>query len=327
MTGQSSALTDPGAVRRVSIIGTGTIGASWAAHFLAYGMDVRAYDPAPDAERRLQAYIDEAWPALERLGLRPGADRGRLTFCSEVAAALEDAEFVQENAPERMDVKRALYAQFDDALPPGAVMSTSTSGLLMSELQAGRRGRERYVLGHPFNPPHLIPLVEVLGGRDTAPEVVDWTLAFYDAHGKKAIRLNREQPGHLANRLQAAVWREAVDAVVTGLASMEDVDRAIAYGPGLRWGIMGPHTIFHLAGGKGGMPAFMDHFGPGIERWWADMRPVSLTPEVKRKLLEAIGEATHGRGIEALEHERDTLLVAVLETLARTRAQLADENG
>ena len=279
-------LPEFGDVRTVAIIGTGTIGAGWAAHFLGRGLDVKAWDPAPDAQARLRGFVDDAWPALERLGLEPGADRARLSFCADVGSALDGAAFVQESATERMEVKTALYGLFDEALGPDAVMSTSSSGLLISELQAGRAGKERYVLGHPFNPPHLIPLVEVLGGRDTAPEVVDWTIGFYNAHGKRAIRLNREVPGHLVNRMQAAIWREAVDAVVSGLASMEDVDAAIAYGPGLRWALMGPHQIFALAGGPGGLHDFLEHFGPPIEGWWRDMRDVTLTPEVKAKLLE-----------------------------------------
>jgi carnitine 3-dehydrogenase len=198
-------------------------------------------------------------------------------------------------------------------------MASSTSGLLLSELQTGRAGRARYVLGHPFNPPHLIPLVEVLGGTETAAEVVDWTLDFYDTHGKTAIRLNREVPGHLVNRLQAAIWREAIDAVVTGLASVEDVDKAIAYGPGLRWALMGPHQIFHLAGGPGGMRNFLAHFGPNIEIWWRDMRDVHLTEDVKATLIDGIEAESAGRSVEDLAAERDARLLDLLDVVNRTR--------
>ncbi|MEE8554637.1 MAG: 3-hydroxyacyl-CoA dehydrogenase NAD-binding domain-containing protein, partial [bacterium] len=257
-------LPDPENVERVAIIGAGTIGASWAAHFLARGMDVQVWDPGPGSEDRVRRFVADAWPALARLGLSAGADPARLRWCGEMESAFSHAQFVQESAPEDKALKLTLFKRFDAALPEDAVLATSTSGLLLSELQAGRTGRERYVLGHPFNPPHLIPLVEVLGGAETAPEVVDWTLAFYDAHGKTAIRLNKEVPGHLVNRLQAAIWREAIDAVVSGVASVEDVDKAIAYGPGLRWALMGPHQIFHLAGGPGGMGNFLEHFGPNI---------------------------------------------------------------
>ncbi|MGI9335336.1 MAG: 3-hydroxyacyl-CoA dehydrogenase NAD-binding domain-containing protein [Gammaproteobacteria bacterium] len=312
-------LPAPTAVERVAIVGAGTIGASWAAHFLAQGLDVRAFDPAPGGEADIRAYVDRAWPALERLGLAPGADRARLSWSDSVSAALEDAQFVQESAPERMLVKRELYELFDTALPPGAVMSTSTSGLLLSELQSGRKGAERYVLGHPFNPPHLIPLVEVLGGRDTAPEVVDWTLSFYNHYGKRAIRLNKEVPGHLANRMQAALWREAVDAVASGLASVEDVDAAIAYGPGLRWALMGPHQIFALAGGSRGMQGFLEHFGPPMQSWWDAMHDAELTEEVQGQLIRGVEEQARGRDLETIAAERDRLLIDLLETLKRGR--------
>lgn len=312
-------LPSPSEVERVAIIGAGTIGASWAAHFLARGMNVRVWDPGPDSEAKVRRFVGEAWPALERLGVVRGADPERLECCLDLAAALEDAQFVQESAPEDKLLKLALYERFDTTLPGNAVMASSTSGLLLSELQAGRAGRARYVLGHPFNPPHLIPLVEVLGGQDTASEVVDWTLAFYDAHGKTAIRLTREVPGHLVNRLQAAIWREAIDAVVTGLASVEDVDKAIKSGPGLRWALMGPHQIFHLAGGAGGMANFLEHFGPNIENWWRDMRDVRLTPEVKSALVDGVRDECAGRSVDDLAAERDARLLDLLETLGRAR--------
>lgn len=313
-------LPAPDAVRCVAVIGTGTIGGSWAAHFLAHGLDVRAWDPAPGAEARLRLRVREAWPVLGRLGLSPSADPDRLVWCADAASALDGAQFVQESGPEKLDVKRALYEIFDAALAADAVMSTSTSGLLLSDLQRGRTGAERYVLGHPFNPPHLIPLVEVLGGARTAPEVVDWTLAFYEAHGKKAVRLHREVPGHLVNRMQAALWREAVDAVATGLASVADVDKAIAYGPGLRWALMGPHLIFHLAGGQSGMRGFLDHFGPPMESWWRDLRDAELDDAVRARLIEGVESEAHGRSVEELAAERDELLVDLLEMLAKARS-------
>ena len=314
-------LRDPRSVRRVAVIGAGTIGASWAAHFLGQGMDVQGWDPAPDGEQRARQFIAGAWPALERLGVADGASMERLTWHASVEQALAGAEFVQESAPEKRDVKRALYERFDAALPADVVMSSSTSGLIMSELQAGRPGAARFVVGHPFNPPHLIPLVEVLGGRDTAPEAVDWALEFYDAFGKKAIRLNKEVPGHLVNRLQAALWREAMDAVATGLASVDDVDAAIAYGPGLRWGVMGPFRLCALAGGPGGFGNFLDHFGPAIEDWWRDMRDVTLTPDVKAALVAQADAAFGTRPIADLAAERDTLLLDTMATLAATRRE------
>ncbi len=316
-------LPQPESVTRIAIIGAGTIGASWAAHFLGRGMHVQVWDPAPGSEQRVREFVDRAWPTIERLGLQAGASMSRMTFSDEVAGALEGVQFVQESAPEKQDVKIALYEKFDAALPEDAVMSTSSSGLLLSELQAGRRGAERYVLGHPFNPPHLIPLVEVLGGELTAPAAVDWTLDFYNANRKKAIRLNREVPGHLVNRLQIALWREAIDVVASGVASVADVDTAIAYGPGLRWALMGPHLIFHLAGGEGGMRNFVEHFGPPIESWWKTMNQPDLTPEIKQMLIDGCEAAAAGHSIAELAAERDALLIDLLETLSKGRAAIS----
>jgi 3-hydroxyacyl-CoA dehydrogenase len=310
---------DPEAVERIGIIGAGTIGASWAAHFLARGMHVQVWDPGPDSEARIRGFVANAWPALERLGLAAGADPARLDYCDDLEGALAGVQFVQESAPEDKALKLALYARFDAALGDDVVLASSTSGLLLSELQAGRAARARFVLGHPFNPPHLIPLVEVLGGAETAPAAVDWAMAFYAANGKIAIRLNKEVPGHLVNRLQAAIWREAIDAVVSGVASVEDVDKAIAYGPGLRWALMGPHQIFHLAGGPGGMRNFLEHLGPNIETWWRDMREVSLTPEVKTALIDGVDAESAGRSVAALAAERDARLLDLLEMLQRNR--------
>ena len=315
--GSDMQLIDPSSVTRVGIVGAGVIGASWAAHFLSRGLDVRVWDPAPGSEERVRRFVTDAWPALERLGLAPGAARTRLTWCDEPEAAVSEAEFVQESAPENLALKRELYGRLDAALPGTAVLASSTSGLLMSELQAGRENRSRMVLGHPFNPPHLIPLVEVVGGDDTAPETVDWALAFYAAKGKVPIRLNKEVPGHLVDRMQAALWREAIDAVASGLASVEDVDKSIAFGPGLRWALMGPHRVFHLAGGPGGIRNFLEHLGPNIENWWRDLRDVSLTPEVKARLVEGVEASTAGRSVEELVAERDARLLDLLEVLKR----------
>ncbi len=285
-----------------------------------------AWDPHPDGESRLNAFVDKAWDGVVRLDLDGRAKRENLQWCNTVEAAIDGVEFIQESAPERLEVKHELYSRFDTALGPDTVMSTSTSGLILSELQQGHAGAERYVLGHPFNPPHLIPLVEVLGGKETAPEVVDWTLDFYNAHGKKAIRLNHEVPGHLANRMQSAIWREAIDAVNSGLASVEDVDAAIAYGPGLRWALMGPHQIFALAGGEGGMRNFMHHFGPPNEQWWETLNSdVKLTEDVVEKIVAGVDEEQAGRSVGEIAGERDILLLDILETLARTRQSLRDK--
>ena len=313
-------LPEPLSIDRVGIIGAGTIGASWAAYFLARGMEVQAWDPAPDGEAALRAFVAKAWPTLEGLDtVADGASLDRLTFHAGPAAAIDGVEFVQESAPEKLDVKRTLYAEIDAALPDDVVMASSTSGLIMSQLQGGFSNAARFVVGHPFNPPHLVPLVEVVGGADTGADVVDWTIDFYNAQGKKAIRLNHEAPGHLVNRLQAALWREAMDAVLTGLASVEDVDDAIKYGPGLRLSVMGPFELCHLAGGPEGFSNFLDHFGDALQRWMDDMRTVELTPEVRAKLKTLVAEGIGEREFASIAGERDTLLLSVLRTLARTR--------
>lgn len=303
------------AVRRVAVIGAGTIGASWAAYFLSRGIEVAVSDPAPDAEAKTAAMIDAAWPVLERLGLSAHADRARWRFTADPADAAAGAEFVQENAPERVAIKIELYERLEAAVDDDVVICSSTSGLLMTELQYGRRRPERFVVGHPFNPPHLVPLVEVVGGKKTAPDVIDWTMAFWRHAGKHPIHIRRELPGHVANRLQAALWREAVSLVAEGVASVADVDAAVAYGPGLRWAVMGPHMIFHLGGGAGGMAQFVEHFGPPMQRWWKDMKDPVLSEDVVRALIGGLAEEAGGRSPVALAAERDDKLIAILKAL------------
>jgi carnitine 3-dehydrogenase len=314
---------EPQDVDRIALLGAGTIGASWAAHFLARGFSVRAYDPASDGERRLRDYIARVWPELEQLGLAASADPDRVTFHTDPAVAVRDVPFVQENAPENLDVKRHLFAAAEPGLAPETVVASSSSGLLISQMQEGRERPERYVLGHPFNPPHLIPLVEVVGGRQTDPAVADWTVAFYNAHGKRAIHIKKEVLAHVANRLQAAMWREAVHLVDQGVASVEDVDTAIAYGPGLRWAIMGPHLTFALAGGEGGMRHFLEHLGPSKHVWWADLGNPQLTPAVQAKLIRGVEEEARGRSPRELAEERDALLIALMAALKKAREGLA----
>ena len=305
----------PAAVNTVALLGTGTIGASWATYFLARGFSVTAWDPAEDNEERLRAFIDAAWPAMERLGLANGADPGQVRVVADPEVAVDGAVFVQENAPEDAALKRALYRRIDGALSPDAVLASSTSGLLISELQEGLRSGPRFVVGHPFNPPHLVPLVEVVGGRDTDPATVDWALALYNAHGKRAIRVEREVPGHIANRLQAALLREAFDLLLSGTASAADIDAAVSHGPGLRWAFMGPFLTMHLAGGEGGTRGALNHFGPGLERWWADSGTPRLDEDAIEVMSRAVGEMLGGQSIPALAAERDTRLLALLAAL------------
>jgi len=308
---------DPQSVSRIAILSAGTIGASWAAWFLSRGISCTVSDPAPDAEAKTRTFIQTVWPTLEQLGLSDGADPEAWRFVADPAEAVADAQFVQENAPERLEIKRDLYARIDAALPSDTILATSSSGLMMSDMQQGLSSAARLAVGHPFNPPHLIPLVEVVGGRQTDPAVLDWCMRFYRSVGKRPILLHKEVPGHLANRLQAALYREAAHAVAEGIASVADVDAAISYGPGLRWAIMGPHLTFHLGGGEGGLRHLLDHIGPAMEDWWETLGQPTLTPELKDQLVEGVTEEAAGRSIADLAAERDAALIALLRLLGR----------
>lgn len=294
------------------MVGSGTIGASWAALFLAHGYDVTIYDPQPSAEAATRDLIANAWQGLAALGVAGNEAPNPWRFSTDLADAVRDADFVQESGPERADIKRQLYSKLEASLRPGVIVASSTSGLVMSELQEGLRSPERFAVGHPFNPPHLVPLVEIVGGKKTSPHVLVWLDAFYRRVGKAPIRLNKEVPGHLANRLQAALWREAVHAVASGIASVEDVDTAIAQGPGLRWAIMGPHMIFNLAGGEGGMKHFLHHIGPAMEDWWRDLGTPQLGPEVNAALITGVAEEAAGRSRADLVKQRDAALIALI---------------
>jgi carnitine 3-dehydrogenase len=300
--------------RRVSVIGAGTIGASWAAYFLASGFEVGAYDPLPNGEAFARSFIDNAWPTLEKLNaVQPGADRKRFAFFKEPAAAVKGAEFVQESGPEREDLKIELFATLDASLPPETVIATSSSGLLISRVSSKCRHPQRCVIGHPFNPPHLIPLVEVVGGAKTSPEAITKAMNFYRDIGKYPIHIRKEVRGHVANRLQAALWREAVHLVADGVVSVADADAAIAYGPGLRWALMGPHLTFHMAGGEGGMTHFMSHIGPAIQGWMDDLGQTRLTPEVQKAIINGVTEEAAGRSMADLQRWRDRKLIEILK--------------
>ena len=253
---------EPDHVRRVGVVGAGVIGGGWALHYLRMGLDVDVYDPDPDARGDLLRMLEVTWPLLERIGLRPGASPDRLRFHGDLAAAVGAADVVQENSPEDGTLKRAVLAAIDQAARPDAVIASSTSGFAMTMLQADCARPERCVVGHPFNPPYLIPLVEVVGGERTDPAAVDWLAAFYAAVGKRPLRLSRELPGFVGNRLQEAMWREALHMVAAGEATVEEIDESIAYGPGLRWAQMGPCLTFH----------------PGARKAWRTCSTTSARP-------------------------------------------------
>jgi 3-hydroxyacyl-CoA dehydrogenase len=300
-------------VRRIAIVGTGVIGASWTAQYLARGFDVIATDPAPDAEANLRQYVDEAWPALTKLGLSAGASRARLTFTTDMKEALSQADFVQENGPERTDFKIKLFADMDEATPPDSIIASSSSGITASVMQSKCKHPERILIGHPFNPPHIIPLVEVVGGAKTSPEAVQQAISFYSSIGKKPIHLRKEVVGHVANRLQAALYREVVYLIEQGVLNVADADAAVCWGPGLRWGVMGPNLLFHLGGGEGGIQHFMEHVSGPLASWWKDLGTITdLSPQVKQTIVAGVLEEAGTRTIDQLAQERDEVLLGLL---------------
>jgi len=307
-------MTDTKPIRRIAIIGTGVIGASWSALFLAKGLQVVATDPAPNAEAALRKFVETAWPALKRLGLSPGASQSNLTFTADLLQALAGADLVQENGPERIDFKQKLYAQLDGLLPPDVIIASSSSGLTMSEIQKGAPSHpERCVIGHPFNPPHLIPLVEIVGGARTSEATIRRADEFYTSIGQRTVRVNKEMPGHVANRLQAALSREIYYLVAEGVVSAADVDTALSWGPGLRWGVMGGLMLNHLGGGQGGIEHFFQQFTGPMTAWWKTLGSPVLTPEVQKKLIDSVHAEAGSRSIAELEAERDEVLLGLIE--------------
>src|SRR5712671_2545264 len=294
-------MTDTKPIRRIAIIGTGVIGASWTALFLAKGLQVVATDVAPSAEAALRKFVEAAWPALKRLGLSPGASQSNLSFTPALAQAVADADLVQENGPERIDFKQKLYGELDQMLPPDVIIASSSSGLTMSEIQKGARSHpERCLIAHPFNPPHLIPLVELVGGAATSEDTIQRAAAFFGGLGKRTIRLKKEIRGHVANRLAAALFREVVYLVAEDVVSVGDVDAAICWGPGLRWGVMGPTLLYHLGGGPGGIDHWWDQFTGPMTALWSVLGDPVVTPEVRAKITAGVMEESAGRSIEAL---------------------------
>src|ERR1700720_1785087 len=311
-------------IRRVTIIGTGVIGASWAALYLAKGLEVVATDIAPNAEAALKRFVDAAWPALKRLGLAPGASQSKLSFTADIEAAVSGADLIQENGPERLDFKKKLYGQLDDLLPPDVIIASSSSGLTMSEIQSGCRSHpERCVIAHPFNPPHLVPLVEIVGGAKTSEETIARVFEFFKGLGKQAIRVRKEVPGHVANRLQAALAREVYYLVAEGVVSAADVDTALCWGPGLRWGIMGNMMLNHLGGGQGGIEHFFQQFSGPMTAWWKTLGSPVLTPEVQKKLIDSVHAEVGSRTIDELAAKRDEVLRGLLELRAKAEKEPA----
>src|SRR6266404_3119315 len=305
------------AIHRIAIIGTGVIGASWAAQYLARGFDVIATDPAPNAEANLREYVDAAWPALTTIGLSPDASRERLKFTADMKAALSEADFVQENGPERPDFKIKLYAEMDEVTPPDSILASSSSGITPSVMQSACKRPERVLVGHPFNPPHIIPLVEVVGGVKTAPAAVERAIAFYASIGKKPIRLHKEMLGHVGNRLQAALYREVIYLIQQGVLNVADADDEVSWGPGLRWGVMGPSLQWHVGGGAGGIQHFMEHLMDPLGGMMKTLGNPEITPELKRTIADAVLQEAADRSVEQLAQQENETLLGLLQLRAR----------
>jgi len=299
-------------IQTVAIVGAGLIGASWAALFTAGGVDVTVWDPDAAARAAFKAKVAAARKQLSQLGLR---GRGKIKLFSRLKPAVSDADLVQENAPEKIDLKRRLYAEIFSAAPD-AIIASSTSSFAWSDLTEGVARASQIVVAHPFNPPHLVPLVELFGTDDA---IVKRVMAFYEKLGKVPVRMKKEAPGHIANRLASALYREAVNIVAEGIADVADVDRALVEGPGLRWSIQGAHMTYHLGGGEGGIRHYLDHLGPSQEKRWASLGNPRLTPEVKDAIVRGVEAEAAGRSIADLSAERDAALLATLKLRAKLR--------
>lgn len=297
--------------QHVAVLGGGLIGRSWTALFLAAGRSVTIYDPDPATERRVKETVDSAWAVLTSLGLVT-PHTAELRFCDDPREAVVGADFVQESIPERLRLKRALYASIEPVLGHETIVASSASGLTLSELQQGWQEPDHLILGHPFNPPHLIPLVEVMGNDRTAAGVVDRARAFYESVGKVTIEVKREVPGHVANRLQAALWREAIHLANEGVASVEDIDKAVSSGPGLRWAVMGPTLLFHLGGDDGGLAAFCERYGDSFNRWWDDLGQPHLDAAMTKRLVDGLSASVTSHSVKELALRRDEVLTAVV---------------
>ena len=307
-------------VQRIAIVGTGVIGASWAAYYLARGFEVVATDPGPQAEANLRKYVDDAWPLLTQVGLSKGASRDRLTFTPDMSRALAQADWVQENAPERPDFKIKLFAQMDEATPPNSILASSSSGITMDVIQSGCKRPERCVIGHPFNPPHVVPLVEVVGGAKTSEATIERAMAFYANIGKKPVRLYKALPGHVANRFQAALYKEVLYLVQEGVLSVADADVAVCYGPGIRWGVMGPSLQWHVGGGQGGIQHFMEHLMDPLAGMMKTLGTPEITPQLKQTIVDAVLKEAGGRSVEQLAREENAVLTGLLKLRSEANA-------
>jgi carnitine 3-dehydrogenase len=304
-------ISNPAAVRNITCIGAGPIGGGWTAHYLAQGYNVTTYLHDKSEIEPLTRLLDTAWPSLTDMGLQPGASMDNFKWTTDLEESVKDAEFVQESIPEVLELKQILYEKLGEFVDPRVVIASSTSGLSMTDIQALCATPERTVVAHPFNPPYLLPLVEMIGGEKTDPNVVEWAAQFYRCAGKSPLIMKKEVPGFIATRLQEAIWREALHMVANGEATVEQIDQAVVNGPGPRWALMGPCEIFHVGGGEGGMAYCLDQFGPALKLPWTRLIAPELTPELRDLMVNGCDEMCEGEDFASLSRKMNDGLVEI----------------
>ena len=314
-------------VKSVACIGMGVIGCGWASHFSAQGIQVHAWDPDSKSEELFKRTIEQAWPSMEKLGLASGASPDLVVFHKNIETAVENCSLVQESSPERLELKQKLLSTIDKACDTDCVIASSTSGYLVSDLALHCSvAPERIVVGHPFNPVYLLPLVELVAGPQTSSATMDRAEEIYSNSGKTVLRLEKEIDGFIADRLQEAMWREALHMVANGEASVEQLDLSITAGPGLRWALMGPMLTFHLAGGEGGMAHMLDHFGPSLQSPWTRLKAPKLTESLRNAVVDGCSEEADGRSVADLVLERDKGLTAIIQTLNELKIETSKKD-
>lgn len=308
-------------IKTFAALGCGVIGSGWVTRALAHGLDVVAWDPAPGAEAVLRQRVANAWPALIQQGLHPEASQQRLRFVATIEECVGSADFIQESAPERLELKLDLHRKISAAAKPDALIGSSTSGLLPSEFYESAIHPERCVVGHPFNPVYLLPLVEVVGGRHTTPEAIQAAIEVYQNLGMRPLHVRKEVPGFIADRLLEALWREALHLVNDGVATTGEIDDAIRFGAGLRWSFMGTFLTYTLAGGDAGMRHFMNQFGPALQLPWTYLPAPPLSDRLIDDVVEGTTAQQGEHSIAALERYRDDCLLAVMEAVRVSKAR------
>ena len=300
----------------IACIGMGVIGCGWASHFSGQGIKVHAWDPDSKSEDLFKRTVEQAWPSMEKLGLANGASPDLVIFHKKIEEAVENCSLVQESSPERLELKQELLSTIDKACATDCVIASSTSGYLVSDLALNCSvAPERVVVGHPFNPVYLLPLVELVAGPQTSVSAMDRAEDIYSNSGKTVLRLEKEIDGFIADRLQEAMWREALHMVANGEATVEQLDLSITAGPGLRWALMGPMLTFHLAGGEGGMAHMLDHFGPSLQSPWTRLKAPELTEHLRNAVVDGCSKEAAGRSVADLVIERDKGLTAIIQTI------------